>query len=167
VQAGDVARREGDDYAARVYVTFRYPPERLPAWQRVRAAALRLLYGEDVPHAGLAYIWDARAPRGTIVPNAYTDRVRMIVVESGPANLGRWVGYERDLAADYRAAFGEEPPPVAGIALMTDTDDTGETVTAYYGDVTLAPPPAAAPQGMVTPTVKSAALRPSSTNSPQ
>lgn len=140
VEGGDLARRDGDDYAARVYVTFRYAPERLSAWQRLRYAALRAIYGEYPPHAGLNYVWDAHAPRGTVAPNAYTDRVRMIVVESGPAQLGRWVAYERDLVADYRAAFGEEPPPIAGIAIMTDTDNTGETVTAFYGDLALLPP---------------------------
>ncbi len=140
VAGGDVTRREGDDYATRVYVTFRYSPERLSPWQRMRYEALRALYSEYPPHAGLSYIWDARAPRGTMVPNAFTDRVRMIVVESGPANLGRWQHYERDIVADYRAAFGEEPPPIAGVAIMTDSDNTGGTVTAYYGDLALLPP---------------------------
>ncbi|MFO1396889.1 MAG: DUF3047 domain-containing protein [Burkholderiales bacterium] len=140
VATGDVTRREGDDYVTRVYVTFRYSPERLSPWQRLRYAALRVVYGEYPPHAGLNYVWDARAPRGTVVPNAYTDRVRMIVVESGAANAGRWLHYERDIVADYRAAFGEEPPPVSGVAIMTDTDNTGATVIAYYGDVALLPP---------------------------
>ncbi|MFO1412926.1 MAG: DUF3047 domain-containing protein [Burkholderiales bacterium] len=140
VADGDVTRRDGDDYPTRVYVTFRYTPERLSGWQRLRYAALRALYGEYPPHAGLTYVWDARAPRGTVVPSAYTDRVRMIVVESGTANLGRWLAYERDVVADYRAAFGEDPPPISGVAIMTDTDNTGATVTAWYGDVALLPP---------------------------
>jgi hypothetical protein len=62
----------------------------------------------------------------------------MVVVESGTARLGRWVDYERDLVADYRAAFGEEPPPLSGIAIMTDTDNTGENALAWYGNITLA-----------------------------
>jgi head-tail adaptor len=76
---------------------------------------------------------------GTVVPNPYTDRVRMIVVESGTARAGRWIAYERDIVADYRAAFGEDPPPIAGVAIMTDTDNTGDTVEAWYGDILLLP----------------------------
>ena len=76
---------------------------------------------------------------GTIVPNPYTDRVRMIVVESGAARLRQWLAYERDIVADYRQAFGEEPPPISGVAVMTDADNTGEEVVAYYGDIALSP----------------------------
>ena len=135
---GDVTRREGDDYAARVYVSFRYSPERVPPLVRLKYAAMRILYGEYPPHAGLNYIWDAHAPVGTVVPNPYADRVRMIVVESGTDHLGRWLAYERDVVADYRAAFGEDPPPISGVGLMTDSDDTGESAVAYYGDIALA-----------------------------
>lgn len=136
---GDVRRKDGDDYSARLYVSFRYSPERLSLAQRIRWGTYRVFYGEYPPHAALNYIWDANAPAGTTVPNPFTDRVRMIVVESGPARLSQWVAYERDIAADYRLAFGEEPPPISGIALMTDADNTGETATAYYGDITLSP----------------------------
>jgi hypothetical protein len=137
VARSDVTRRDGDDFAARVYVTFRYAPERLPLAERVKFETLRLLYGEYPPHAGLTYIWDANAPVGTLVPNPYTARARMIVVENGTARLNRWLEYERDIVADYRRAFGEAPPPLAGIAIMTDTDNTGESAVAYYGDITL------------------------------
>ena len=144
VAKGDVTRKSGDDYAARVYVTFRVPPERLSPFERMRRAAASSLFGDDVPDAGLVYLWDAWSPVGTIVPNAYTDRVRMIVVESGSERAGRWLAYERDVAADYRAAFGEDAPPLSGVAIMTDTDDTGESLRAWYGDIALARAPAAA-----------------------
>ena len=61
----------------------------------------------------------------------------MIVVESGRERTGRWIDYERDVAADWRAAFGGEAPPIAGIAIMTDTDNTGETARSWYGDIAL------------------------------
>ena len=139
IEHGDVTRKEGDDYPARIYVSFRYTPERLSLVERAKYAAARVLYGEYPPHAGINYIWDAKAAVGTTVPNPFTDRVRMVVVERGTANLGQWRAYERDIVADYRRAFGEDPPPIAGIALMTDADNTGESAIAYYGDITLAP----------------------------
>ncbi len=137
VADGDVTRRDRDDYAARIYVTFRYTPERLTLFERARFVAARALYGEYPPHAGLNYIFDARSPVGTVAPNPYTERVRMIVVESGTARAGRWLDYERDIAEDYRRAFAEDPPPISGIALMTDTDNTGASAEAWYGDIEL------------------------------
>ena len=134
---GDTRTKAGDDAAARVYVTFRYSPERLPWPQRLLYEATRRIYGEAPPHASLMYVWDTRAPVGTSVPNPYTDRVRTIVLDSGAAHLGRWRVHERDLLADYRAAFGEEPPPISGVAIMTDADNTGGSAAARYGDLTL------------------------------
>lgn len=141
VAGGDPRRKDGDDYAARVYVTFRYDPGRVSALDRAKYGLAKQLNGEYPPHAGLTYVWDARLPVGTVLPNAYTDRVRMIVVRSGTADAGRWVDESRDVLEDYRRAFGEEPPPVSGIAVMTDTDQTGGRATAWYGDLRFLPAP--------------------------
>ena len=55
------------------------------------------------------------------------------------ATVAQWLMYEHDIVADYRAAFGEHPPPIAGVALMTEADNTGEAATADYGDIALSP----------------------------
>jgi hypothetical protein len=137
IDKGDVTRKRGDDYPARVYVAFAYDPKHASFAQRIQYEVVRLLYGEYPPQAALNYIWDTRSPVGTMVPNPYTDRARMIVVESGPAHLDQWQEYERDIYADYRNAFGAEPPPISGIAIMTDADDTKESAVAYYGEISL------------------------------
>jgi hypothetical protein len=134
-QKADLRTKAGDDYAARLYVVFDLRLAALPLGERVGVTLARLIYGEDVPAAALCYVWASRAAVGTIAPNAYTGRVRMVVVDSGGANLGRWVAHERDVAADFRRAFGEAPPAVKGVVVSTDTDNTGETAEAYYGDV--------------------------------
>lgn len=134
VQKGDLATKAGDDFAARFYVSFDLDPESLGAGDRMKLGLARMLYGPDVPVAVLCYVWDRAAPAGTFAPNAYTDRVRMIVVDSGAANLGRWVARERDVAADFQRAFGQPAPAVNGVIVSTDTDNTGETVEAFYGD---------------------------------
>jgi hypothetical protein len=139
IAKGDPTKKAGDDYPARVYVAFAYDRSRASFAQRVRYEAIRLLYGEYPPHAGLNYIWDVRTPVGTIVANAFTDRVRMFVVESGAQRVGEWIAYERDVYADYLQAFKEAPPPISGIAVMTDADNTGETATAWYGEISLSP----------------------------
>jgi hypothetical protein len=132
VERGDARRKEGDDYAARVYVAFRHDPASASLVERARLGAYRLLYGRYPPRHVLNYIWDSRLPPGTILPNAYTDRARMIVVQSGAAGVGRWIGETRNVLEDYRQAFGGDPPPIEGVAVMTDTDDTGDRAVAWY-----------------------------------
>jgi hypothetical protein len=135
----DPRRREGDDYAARVYVAFRYDPDAATLWQRSRYGAYRLLYGRYPPGVALNYVWESRLPVGTVLDNAYTDRAKIIVARSGGAEAGRWVSETHDLYEDYRRIVGGEPPRIAGIAVMTDTDDTGERAVAYYDAITLGP----------------------------
>jgi len=135
VAKGDIAAKEGDDFAARLYVTFDLDTALLGAGDRMRIGLARMVYGPRVPVAALCYVWDSRSPAGTVVPNAYTDRVRMIVADSGTAKLGQWVRHERDVAADFRSAFGMEPPAVNAVIISTDTDNTGEAAEAFYGDV--------------------------------
>jgi hypothetical protein len=133
----DARRKEGDDYSARVYVAFHYDPRTATLWERTTYGAIKLLYGQYPPRHTINYIWDNRLAPGTALDNAYTDRAKMIVVESGAAQVGRWVAEERNIYEDYRRLFGGEPPRIAGIAVMTDTDDTGERAVAYYGSITL------------------------------
>ena len=132
---GDLATKAGDDFPARLYVTFDVALESLSAGERFRIGAARMLYGPDVPVAALCYVWDTKAPAGTFAPSAYTDRVRMVVVDSGPGNVGRWIAHERHVAEDFRRAFGADAPAINGVIVSTDTDNTGETAEAYYGDV--------------------------------
>ena len=136
VERADLTRKDGDDYPARLYINFRGKQKELSFLDKVEIAVYRRLYGRDPPTAAINYIWDGKAAVGTIAPNAYSDRVRMIVVQSGSEALGRWVDEERNLFEDYRAAFGDDPPPIVSVAIMTDTDNTGETTVAWYGDIT-------------------------------
>ena len=131
--------KAGDDYAARLYVLFDYDSAKLPLGTRLKIKLAKILYGVDVPAAALNYVWDNRHPIGTLQANAYTDRVRMLVVESGAAHVNEWRSETRDVAADFRAAFGEQTPAVVSIAIAGDTDNTGETVTAWFGDIRFLP----------------------------
>jgi len=93
----------------------------------------RLLTGEELPYATLAYVWSEQYPVGTVIPNPRTDRIRKLVVDSGRAGIGQWQQHRRDVQADFRLAFGEEPGPISSVALMTDTDNTRTRLTAWYG----------------------------------
>lgn len=135
LKKGDVRRKEGDDYPARIYITFEYDPGKLGFFEKAKYEAIRLLYGEYPPTGAINYIWESKVPNGTMVPNPFTDRVIMIVVESGETRLNQWVSEERNIFEDYKKAFGQEPPMISGVAIMTDTDNTGESAVAYYGDI--------------------------------
>lgn len=131
----DPRTKEGDDFPARFYVAFAYDPKRAGPLEAIAYEAAKLAYGQYPPYRSLNYVWDARLPAGTGFPSAYTERNWVIVVESGAARLGQWVRVRRNVAEDYRRAFGTEPPPIEGIGVMTDGDNTGGAVTAYYGDI--------------------------------
>ena len=139
VQKADLATKAGDDFAARVYVFFDVPADSLSMAQRMKIFLARSLYGATVPTAALCYVWDNRHAPGTTRWNPYTDRVRTVVLRSGAP--GAWAAESRDLEADFREAFGAEwkaaVPAVTGIAVGNDTDQTGERVSAWFGDFRL------------------------------
>ena len=98
----------------------------------------RALYDPNLPAATICYVWDGKSPAGTIVPSAYTNLMRMVVVESGASRVNQWLITERDVAADFKAAFGDHGdavPTITAVAIATDTDNTGESAIAFYGDI--------------------------------
>ncbi len=135
LKSSDLRTKEGDDYPARVYVMFDYPLEKLSFADRTKLRLARALHDPHLPAATLCYVWDTKAPIGTNVPSSYTNLMRMIVVESGSAHVNQWREIERDVAADFKAAFGDDAPPVSAIAIATDTDNTGESAVAWFGDI--------------------------------
>jgi hypothetical protein len=142
VENADLARRSGDDFAARVYVFYDVPRTQLPLATRAKLRFLEWLYGEPIPTAAICYVWDNRHAVGTSAWNPYSDRVRTVVLRSGASEAGEWKSERRDLQADFRAAFpGAALARVTGIAAGNDTDQTGETATAWFGDFRLEPRP--------------------------
>ena len=91
------------------------------------------LTGEPMPYATLMYVWCNHSAPGTVLTNTRTSRIRKLVLESGPGNLNRWLDYERDVRADFIKAYGEEPGALVSIGIMTDTDNTESSATAWYG----------------------------------
>ncbi len=134
LKTADMTRKSGDDYAARVYLSFAVPPEQLDFPTRMSLRIARKLYGDEVPDAALNYIWDNRHTVGTWQPNAYTNRTQMLVLRSGDADAGRWVTERRDVSADFRHAFSHAPLRMTGLAIATDTDNTGEAARAGFAD---------------------------------
>lgn len=132
---GDVSSKDGDDYPARIYITFEYDSSSVGFFEKAKFELIKFAYGQYPPIGAINYIWESKSPVGTVVPNPYTDRVQMIVTQSGGEKLNQWVTEEHNVFEDYKKAFGEEPPKISGVAIMTDTDNTQESAVAYFGDI--------------------------------
>lgn len=133
----DERKKTGDDYAARVYITFQYDPSRVKFGTRLKYKTIKSVRGEYPPHNAITYVWANKLVAGESIPSPYTKRVKMVAVRSGDSAADEWRSEERNVLEDYRRLFGEDPPPYAGVALMTDTDNTGGEAEAWYADLTL------------------------------
>lgn len=139
IEGADMALRDKDDSPVRIVLAFDGDRSRFSPRDMLLAELSRAITGEEMPYATLMYVWSNRSPAGSVITNPRTDRIRKLVLESGPGSLGRWIDYERDLRADYQRVFGEPPGALIGVAIMTDTDNTRSMAKAWYGPVMLAP----------------------------
>ena len=148
IATADNARRDADDSPARIFVTFDGDFSKLDFEDRAMAAQVKALTGRDLPYATLMYIWENKLPVDELIEGHHTSRIKMIVAESGMQRRGEWIEFQRNIAEDFVRAYGEQPGRIRTVGIMTDTDNTGEQVIAYYGDIRLvtqlvAPQPAA------------------------
>lgn len=135
IKTADNRTKHLEDSPLRVVITFDGDKANWTLAERLFADNVKLLTRQDLPYATLMYIWENHAPRDAVLPNPHTSRIKMIVAESGAARVGEWQSLARNVYEDYRRAFGEAPGRITSVAIMTDTDNTGESVLAYYGDI--------------------------------
>ena len=140
VPGADNREKSKEDAPLRVLVAFDGDVASLPDAERKRFSRARNIARRELPYAVLMYIWSDHVPEGTVIPSAHTSQVKMLVVASGPGGLGRWRSVERDVAQDYKKAFGSDAGPVLGIAVMTDTDNTGTQAVGNYTGVRIGCP---------------------------
>jgi hypothetical protein len=140
IESADLTDRHADDSPVRLILAFDGDHGRLSLRNRLMFDLAHAVSGEVPPYATLMYVWDNSAPTESIIHSGRTDRIRNIVLESGTGNLGVWRHYERDVAADFRRTFGEDPGPLIAVGLMTDSDNTRSRASAWYGEVRLLGP---------------------------
>jgi hypothetical protein len=128
---GNVEEKSGDDYPLRVYIIFKYDPEKALFGERVKYGLAKMLKGEYPPRSSLNYIWANRPHDNRICPSPYTERAQMIILRAGDEEAGRWVMEQVNIIDDYQQAFGMQPPETASIAIMNDSDNTGEAAESY------------------------------------
>lgn len=143
VENADIKVRSGDDSAAKLCVFFAFDASKLPLGERARLSLANSATGEVVPTQTLCYVWDNKLAIDTGLVNAFTKRIRFIVLQSGTGRIGQWVAERRDLSVDYQRMFGDESegkiPEIVGVAVSADSDNTHGHGLAYFGDITLSP----------------------------
>ena len=142
LENADLRQRGGDDTAVKVCVSFDHSIDNIPFTDRQILRIARGKTTEPVPAATVCYVWDAKLAAGTTLDNAFTRRMRYIVLESGNDRLDRWVSEKRDVGADFLKLFKDETPtvpPIIGIAIGADSDNTKSHAVSYVSGLVLEP----------------------------
>ena len=116
LENNDERTKQGDDFPVRIFVLISGP----------------VLFGN--PQA-LNYVWSRNQPVGTSWPNPFVANATMLAVESGSARLNRWVSHKRNIPEDLKRYLDAEPETTLAVALMVDTDNTGQNALSYFGDI--------------------------------
>ena len=137
----DLHEKAGDDSPVKVCVSFDEPMDSLSFGERQWLRIARSRSVDPVPTATVCYVWDTGSAVGSEIDNAFTRRLRYIVLENSSAQ-NRWVVEKRDLGADFIQAFGGESasaPPIVGVAIGADADNTKGHSVSYVSDLSLTP----------------------------
>jgi hypothetical protein len=121
-----------DDFAARVYITFELDKDRASTLQKLRHRLAKLIYGNTIPGSALNFVWTSSLPTGTVWDNPFESSAKMIALAQG-ANKG-WRTETVDLAARYRELFDAPIPPMLGLAIMSDSDNSCQRTEARFAD---------------------------------
>lgn len=137
IASADMALIDADDSPVRMVLAFEGDRTLFSTKNAMLSELSHALTGEPLPYATLMYVWCNTCAAGTVIVNPRTDRIRKLVVESGNTHLNQWKDYERDIRADFEAAFGEAPGALLALGIMTDSDNTRSTARAWYGPIRL------------------------------
>ena len=121
LSGSSLLHQNGDDFPARLMISFKTD------------GSARTAQRDNI----LCYVWATDESVGTIAVNPIHSHIRTVVAASGSDQRGTWLEMSRNIVVDYLQAFSEEPGPITGVALMTDTDNTGSQALAWYGPVWL------------------------------
>lgn len=140
IDASDLRKRSGDDSPVEVCALFDMDLKVVPFVERQVLRVARAASADPVPAASVCYVWDRHFPAGTVLDNAFTRRVRIIVLRGEGSRTKEWSAERRDVAADFVRLFGDESPevpPLMGISISADADNTQSHSLAYVADMTL------------------------------
>lgn len=135
IKTADNTQRATEDSPVRIVLGFDGDKDSLPFADQILFETAKLVTGHDFPYATLMYIWENSAPVGTVIRSAHSNRIKMMVAARGEDGIGEWRNFARNIVSDYEKAFGEKPGKLIGVGVLSDTDNTGEVIEAWYGDI--------------------------------
>jgi hypothetical protein len=112
----DEKSKSGDDYPARIYVIVS------GGWFFWQTRALN-------------YVWSSNQPVGSTWPNAFTGNAVMLAVRSGESPLQKWQSESRNVLQDLSTYLHKSFTQIDAVAIMTDTDNSHQNASAYYGEI--------------------------------
>ncbi len=129
--ATDLTRRRGEDRALAVYFLFENRGSEATEPPKDLRSALRR-------GRALTYVWGGGLAPGSVLDSPQLrGRGRMIVLRQADAPPGTWLSESVSIRADFLRAFGDEPGPLVGVAVSSDSDDTGGETRAAVEGLTL------------------------------
>lgn len=137
INTADVSQASNDDAPLRLMLAFDGDKSKLSMKDQMALEMAQLISGHDMPYATLMYVWGSKAQINSVISNAHSSRIKMIVVDNDQSPIGEWQKHARNISDDYKQAFGENPGKLIGIGVMTDSDNTKSNVKAIYGDIEL------------------------------
>jgi hypothetical protein len=127
----DPETRAGDDYPIRIYIMFKYNPDAAGPLEGLQYSIAKRRYGEYPPHGTISYVWANKIEQNDVITSPYTDRAKLIALEKGDKKAGTWLTEEVNVLSDYRKVFGKDPPKIASLAIMNDSDNSGQSSVSY------------------------------------
>lgn len=124
--------KAGNDAPARVCILFEYDPQKAGLFQRIRYSLAKKKIGEYPPDSGLCYAWASRAYKKRAFRDPKWKIVQTVILEHGAERVGTWREATVNAMEDYQRAFRKSPPARARIAIMNDSNNTGEASISYF-----------------------------------
>ncbi|MDA8085166.1 MAG: DUF3047 domain-containing protein [Nitrospiraceae bacterium] len=132
---GDIEKKSLNDAPARLYILFKYNPEKAGFFTKLKYSIAKRIYGMYPPQSSLCYVWANRPYKRKVITSPVWSRSKSIVLEAGDAHLGQWRQEQVNIVEDYRAAFGKNPPRMAVLAIMDNSQHTCEKSVSYFGSL--------------------------------
>ncbi|MFZ5875466.1 MAG: DUF3047 domain-containing protein [Nitrospirota bacterium] len=137
LQGNDETTKSGDDHPIRLLFVFAPDESQQSLWFRLkRFLYLDRVHGHPMGSRFIEYLWSGHLRAGDVIDDPGKSGQKLVVVEGGSTNLGRWLSYQRNLYREFQALYGEEPRRLVKIGILNDTDQTGQEAVSYIADLT-------------------------------
>jgi hypothetical protein len=117
IDPGDENKKSGDDFVARVYVI---KDGGVFFWKTL----------------AINYVWSYEHTKQQVWDNPFAgDNAIMLSQRDASDPESTWFQESRNVAEDFRNLHGQDIRYIDGVAIMTDSDNSGLTARALYGDI--------------------------------